>query len=124
MNFFQFPRLCLIVSSPPIKSCSIEASDCRNQRTCSVSFSLTKNLANDLSAALDYLNSLRKDLVFLPEDPFIVFPKEGKSSSQKKTGQLLSIENVVNSLSPAIKNVDLAGIWASGNIFIGYKFNR
>ena len=41
-----------------------------NQRTCSVSFSLTKNLANDLSTALLHLTSLRNDIVFLPEDPF------------------------------------------------------
>jgi len=95
-----------------------------NQRTCSVSFSLTKNLANDLSAALLHLTSLRNDIVFLPEDPFIVFPKEGKSSSQKKTGQLLSIKDVIDSLSPAIKNIDLAGIWASGNIFVGYANSK
>ena len=95
-----------------------------NQRTCSTSFSLTKNASNDLSISLNHLNTLRSDIVFLPEDPFIVFPKEGKSSSQKKTGQLLSIDNVVHSLSPAIQNVDLAGIWASGNIFIGYANSK
>ena len=95
-----------------------------NQRTCSTSFSLTKNASNDLAMSLDHLDALRSDIVFLPEDPFIVFPKEGNSSSQKKTGQLLSIENVVHSLSPAIKNVDLAGIWASGNIFVGYANSK
>ncbi|MDC0145003.1 TldD/PmbA family protein [bacterium] len=95
-----------------------------NQKTCSTSFSLTKNLSNDLAVALDHLNALRNDIVFLPEDPFIVFPKAGQSSSQKKTGKLLSIDNVVDSLSPAIKNVDLAGIWASGNIFIGYANSK
>ena len=95
-----------------------------NQKTCSTSFSLTKNLSNDLAVALGHLNVLRNDIVFLPEDPFIVFPKEGQSSSQKKRGKLLSIDNVVDSLSPAIKNVDLAGIWASGNIFIGYANSK
>ena len=67
-----------------------------NQRTCSISFSLTKNLSNDLQMSLDYLNRLRNDIVFLPQDPFIVFPKEGKSSSQIKTGQLLSIDKVID----------------------------
>ena len=96
----------------------------KNQRTCSASFSLTKNASNDLSMSLGYLNNLRNDIEFLPEDPFIVFPKEGKSSSQKKTGKLLSIKDVVQSLSPVIKNVDLAGIWASGNIFVGYANSK
>jgi predicted Zn-dependent protease len=95
-----------------------------NQKTCSTSFSLSKNISIDLSAALHHLNLLRNDIVFLPEDPFIVFPKEGKSSSQKKLGKLLSLDHVVESLSPAIKNVDLAGIWASGHIFIGYANSK
>ena len=84
-----------------------------NQKTCSTSFSLTKNLSNDLAVALDHLNVLRNDIVFLPEDPFIVFPKEGQSSSQKKTGKLLSIDNVVDSLSPAIKNVDFSMLFTA-----------
>ena len=95
-----------------------------NQRTCSTSFSLTKNLSNDLSVAIQYLDSLRNDIVFLPEDPFIVFPKSGESSSQNKSGQLLPMSEVVDSLSPAIKNVDLAGIWASGNIFVGFANSK
>tara|TARA_B100000609_G_scaffold199345_1_gene202253 strand:- start:4714 stop:6036 length:1323 start_codon:yes stop_codon:yes gene_type:complete len=94
------------------------------QKTCSTSFSLSKNLSNDLSLSLQYLNTLRSDIVFLPDDPFIVFPKEGKSSSQNRTGQLLPMEKVVTSLSPAIENVDLAGIWASGNIFVGYANSK
>ena len=95
-----------------------------NQRTCSTSFSLTKNLSDDLSVAIQYLDSLRNDIVFLPEDPFIVFPKSGESSSQNKSGQLLPMSEVVDSLSPAIKNVDLAGIWASGNIFVGFANSK
>tara|TARA_B100000029_G_scaffold312991_1_gene305460 strand:+ start:9958 stop:11280 length:1323 start_codon:yes stop_codon:yes gene_type:complete len=95
-----------------------------NQKTCSISFSLTKNLSNDLSISLTHLEKLRNDIVFLPEDPFIVFPKEGESSSQIQTGTLLSIDKVVDSLSPVIQNVDLAGIWASGNIFIGYANSK
>ena len=94
------------------------------QRTCSISFSLTKNLSTDLSMSLIHLQQLRNDIVFLPEDPFIVFPKEGKSSSHIQTGELLSISQVVDSLSPVIQDVDLAGIWASGNIFVGYANSK
>ena len=85
-----------------------------NQKTCSTSFSLSKNASNDLLTALSHLEKLRKDINFLPEDPFIVFPKEGQSSSTSSKGKLLSVDKVVDALSPAIKNVDLAGIWASG----------
>ena len=34
------------------------------------------------------------------------------------------MSEVVDSLSPAIKNVDLAGIWASGNIFVGFANSK
>ena len=95
-----------------------------NQKTCSTSFSLSKNASNDLLTALSHLEKLRKDINFLPEDPFIVFPKEGQSSSTSSNGELLSVDKVVDALSPAIKNVDLAGIWASGNIYVGYANSK
>ena len=94
------------------------------QRTCSTSFSLSKNSMIDLSMAMNHLEKLREDIKFLPEDPFIVYPKEGQSSSSSKVGQLLPIDKVVDVISPSIKDVDLAGIWASGNIFVGYANSK
>ena len=95
-----------------------------NNRTCSASFSLSNNDDQDFQKALLYLESLRNDIHKLPEDPFIVYPKEGQSSTQKNKGELLNIKDVVNTLSPAIKNVDLSGIWASGNLFVGYANSK
>tara|TARA_B110000263_G_scaffold83979_1_gene73483 strand:- start:1166 stop:2488 length:1323 start_codon:yes stop_codon:yes gene_type:complete len=95
-----------------------------NNRTCSASFSLCNNPDQNLQKALTYLNMLRNDINKLPEDPFIVYPKDGQSSTQNNQGSLLGIKDVVNTLSPAIKNVDLSGIWASGNIFVGYANSK
>ena len=95
-----------------------------HQRTCSVSFSLSNDMSQDLKLALNYLNDLRNDIGNLPEDPFIVYPKKGESSTQNNKGQLLPIEDVVETLSPAINGVDLAGIWASGNLFVGYANSK
>ena len=95
-----------------------------NEKTCSASFSLSNNYEEDLKKALINLNLLRDDIDKLPKDPFIVYPKEGKSSSQINTGSLLDVKDVVDALSPSIKNVDLAGIWASGNLFIGYANSK
>ena len=96
---------------------------CSN-RTCSASFSLSNNDKQDLEKALSYLNSLRHDIVKLPKDPFIVYPKDGKPSSQNNKGTLLNISDVDHTLSPTIKNVDLSGIWASGNLFVGYANSK
>ena len=95
-----------------------------NNKTCSASFSLSNNIDKDLDRALHYLNSLRQDIKNLPEDPFIVYPKSGESSTNINKGNLLALEDVVTALSPAIKNVDLAGIWASGDLFIGYANSK
>ena len=95
-----------------------------NNKTCSASFSLSNNDDQDFQKALLYLESLRNDINQLPEDPFIVYPKEGQSSTQNNKGELLNIKDVVDILSPAIKNVDLSGIWASGNLFVGYSNSK
>ena len=95
-----------------------------SQRTCSVSFSLSNNIESDLKKSLAYLNILRKDIEKLPEDPFIVYPQGGESSTHNNTGDLLPAEDVVEILSPTIKNVDLAGIWASGDLFVGYANSK
>ena len=95
-----------------------------SQRTCSVSFSLSNNIESDLKKSLAYLNILRKDIEKLPEDPFIVYPQGGESSTHNNTGDLLSPQDVVEILSPTIKNVDLAGIWASGDLFVGYANSK
>ena len=95
-----------------------------NNRTCSTSFSLSNNLEKDIETALIYLNSLRDDITKLPEDPFIVYPKAGDSSSHNNKGELLPINSVVEALSPSIADVDLAGIWASGDLFVGYANSK
>ena len=95
-----------------------------NQRTCSISFSLSNNIESDLKKSLAYLNILRKDIEKLPEDPFIVYPQGGQSSTHNNTGDLLPVQDVVEILSPTIKNVDLAGIWASGDLFVGYANSK
>ena len=90
-----------------------------NNRICHGSITLTFNLENDLKVASNELNRLKSEVTQLPEDPFLVMPSTSDSLSEKNSGNLLSPDNVVNSITPIIKDVDLAGIWASGNIFRG-----
>jgi len=62
---------------------------------------------------------MREEVVSLPKDPFVVLPEDTGSSREDHNGSLLSQENAVSALSPAMQGVDLAGIWASGHIFTG-----
>ena len=91
----------------------------KNERSCSGSFTLSGSDVNDEESATVELNRLREEIVTLLKDPFIVMPDNTGSSREEHKGSLLSEESAVAALSPAMKGVDLAGIWASGKIFTG-----
>jgi len=91
----------------------------KDGRTCSGSFTLTGNIDVDETMAMEEMNRLRAEVSTLPKDPFVVMPKDTGSSQEQHNGSLLSAEEAVSSLSPAMQGVDLAGIWASGRIFSG-----
>ncbi len=91
----------------------------KDGKTCSGSFTLTDNWVSNEKFALEELKRLRTEIIDLPKDPFIVIPKNVGSSRENNEGNLLPEEEVVSALCPAMKNVDLAGIWSSGRIFSG-----
>jgi len=98
---------------------SLSLSLIKDGRTCSGSFTLTGNSETDEKTAYMELERMREEVVSLPKDPFVVLPEDTGSSREDHNGSLLSQENAVSALSPAMQGVDLAGIWASGSIFTG-----
>ncbi len=89
------------------------------KRIMSCSITLTQNIDKDFENILFEIDSMRGQILALPEDPYIVFPENKGSSQESYHGNLLPFEDAVNALTPAIEGVDLAGIWASGRIFVG-----
>jgi len=102
-----------------INDVSLSITLIKDSRTCDGSFTLSGNNVTDEKLALAELNRLRLEVVKLPKDPFIVLPEDRGSSRENHSGNLLSEEEAVSALSPAMQGVDLAGIWASGRIFMG-----
>ena len=98
---------------------SLSISLIKDGRTCSGSFTLTGNSETDEKTAYMELERMREEVVSLPKDPFVVLPEDTGSSREDHNGSLLSQEDAVSALSPAMQGVDLAGIWASGRIFTG-----
>ena len=98
---------------------SLSISLIKDGRTCSGSFTLRGNSETDEKTAYMELERMREEVVSLPKDPFVVLPEDTGSSREDHNGSLLSQENAVSALSPAMQGVDLAGIWASGRIFTG-----
>ena len=102
-----------------VEDASLSMSLIQNGKTCEATFTLTGNVEKDIEKALKELIYLRNEIHTLPKDPFVIIPENTGSSIENNTGVLLPYKNAVDSLIPSMKNVDLAGIWASGNIFIG-----
>ena len=102
-----------------VDDASLSISLIKDGRTCSGSFTLTGNSETDEKTAYMELERMREEVVSLPKDPFVVLPEDTGSSREDHNGSLLSQENAVSALSPAMQGVDLAGIWASGRIFTG-----
>jgi len=102
-----------------VDDASLSISLIKDGRTCSGSFTLTGNTKTDEKTAYMELERMREEVVSLPKDPFVVLPEDTGSSREDHNGSLLSQENAVSALSPAMHGVDLAGIWASGRIFTG-----
>ena len=76
-------------------------------------------LKHDKNHLSNILDSLRDDIMKVPEDPYIVYPILGSNSNEKNKGKLLDFDKSVNSLLPVMQGVDLTGIWASGSIYDG-----
>ena len=102
-----------------VDDASLSISLIKDGKTCSGSFTLTGNSETDEKTACTELERMREEVVSLPKDPFVVLPDDTGSSREDHNGTLLSQENAVSALSPAMQGVDLAGIWASGRIFTG-----
>ena len=90
-----------------------------NNRVCHGSITLMNSFDADLEKAIQELDRIKKEVKQLPEDPYLVMPSKGDSMIDINRGQLLSPKDVVKSITPIISDVDLAGIWASGNIYRG-----
>lgn len=90
-----------------------------NSRTCSGAITLSGVVDMDISDAKNELEWLRKEVVQLPEDPYIVLPENHGSTRSVTEFNLMNEEEVVEAILPAMQGLDVAGIWASGTVARG-----
>ena len=90
-----------------------------NNRICHGGITLCNDSEVNMKKASVELNRLKQEVHQLPEDPFLVMPSKYDSLIEINSGKLLESKDVVQSLVPIIEDVDLSGIWASGNIYRG-----
>jgi len=90
-----------------------------NSRRTTGSISLSGDLDEDLIRARGELERLRVEVVQLPEDPYLVIPDSNATSHSDKHGKLPEADAIPEILLPAMGDVDLTGIWASGRVYQG-----
>lgn len=92
---------------------------CIGSKKCFHEFTFTNDVVINLERTKNELNKMRYYINDLPDDPFIVAPKEGESSREVNPGNLLDEGVILDSILDPLKSVDCSGIWASGKIFRG-----
>ena len=102
-----------------VSDCSLSLELIKNSRKIGLSFTLQRHADKDLALAMKHLEVLRKSVDSLPEDPLCVIPKDYGSLDEEYTGELLNPKDSVDALLPVMQGVDLTGIWASGDVFVG-----
>ena len=91
----------------------------KNNRKIGISFTIQRNAEKDFKLAMEHLEVLRNNVDSLPEDPLCVIPKDYGSLDEEYKGELLSSKDSIDALLPVMQGVDLTGIWASGDVFVG-----
>lgn len=87
-----------------------------NQRVTYAQFPLTGDVDIDLENALDNLAYARSSLESLPDDPYIIIPKNEGSSHEVYQGKLLTYEEAIEEILEPVQGLDFTGYYAGGSI--------
>ena len=92
----------------------------RGRRHATYSLTLTGETAADVPQLRRALDDLRALVADVPEDPYLLYATEVRSSTSKRPGQLLPAERAVDAIADAAGGLDMVGIYAAGKICRGF----
>jgi predicted Zn-dependent protease len=90
------------------------------KRHATMRLALTSDPATDAAAVDAALASLRADLPTLPEDPYLLYAIENRSSESIRTGALPQGADAIGAVVEGAAGADLVGILASGPVYRGF----
>ena len=90
-----------------------------NGRTCHGAFTISCQEDVDYERGKSEIDRMRIESKEIPEDPFLVHPKNFGSSHQINEVNGLPFDNAVDALTPVMQGVDFVGIWVNGKIYRG-----
>ena len=83
-------------------------------------FQLCGQRTQDLEQARAVLDTLRQQLPFLPDDPYINYAGEPHDTVQRESGNLAPACDAVSNIIAAARGLDLVGLWSSGAMARGF----
>lgn len=92
----------------------------RGQRHASSEFTLTGDAGTDGERTLAAVADLRGLLDAVPDDPYLLYATEVRSSTSRRSGRVPQPAQVVGAVVDAAHGLDLAGIYAGGKIYRGF----
>ena len=94
-----------------------------NGRTCHGAFTVSGNQNIDFQRGKDEIDRMRKESEEIPEDPYLVLPKNLGSSHEIKKSNGLHFDDSVDALIPIMGDIDFVGIWVNGQMYRGNANN-
>jgi predicted Zn-dependent protease len=102
-----------------VDDADIELKFISNNRICGGGFTISGDIEIDLARGKHEIERMRHETNELPEDPFLVLPKNLGSSNVVKEANGLKFEDSIDAILPAMSGTDFVGILANGKMFRG-----
>src|SRR5690606_1489873 len=81
---------------------------------------LSGHMEQDTAQAAALMESLRAQRPHLPEDPYLHYAPEVRSTEQVHDHALTPSDEALDQIMRAAEGMDLVGIWANGTTFAGF----
>ena len=90
------------------------------QKQISASLQLQGNLDDDLTQIKGLLKTLREQIQYLPDDPYINYSTDINNTETLANNPLPQANSVIDDVVATTESLDLVGIWASGSMARGF----
>jgi predicted Zn-dependent protease len=118
-NFVRFNQ-CLVRQAGSVKQSGLTLSLISKQRRAESHLTLSGLQASDRALIVAALDALRRDLIDLPEDPYLLFNQNPQSTERISESKLASDADILDQVVTLGKGKDLVGIYAAGAIYKGF----
>lgn len=118
-DFIRFNKSA-VRQATSVKQIALTLSLIANQRRSEIKMMLSGNRESDQAQVKSALDTLRVDLAGLPEDPYLLYSTDVRSTEHNPSAVLPDPAQVLDEVIAAGKGVDLVGLYAGGPLYRGF----